>query len=78
MLFLEKADIKREISFDDSYLKIKLDSYTLKLPIVVSFVRCKIHNLKFKEQAIFDDYEVGSGEAIVLFPLLIQQPECGI
>ena len=48
-LFLEEANIKKEVTFDDSYLEITIDQYKLKLPVFISFVRCKINSLKFNK-----------------------------
>ena len=70
-LFLDEANIKKEATYDDSYLQITIDKHQLKLPVVVSFVSCKIESLRFKKQAIALEYKVGSGDATLPLPELI-------
>ena len=70
-LIIEGADINKETTFDDSYLDFKIDQYNIRVPILVSFVSCKIESLKFETQEISIDYEIGSNDSAIKLPELV-------
>lgn len=76
-LYIDGADIKEEVAYDDSFLKFKLDKYELKIPILISFSGCKVESLRFQQQTQIREYIIGSGQLSIKFPELIQKPQCG-
>ena len=70
-IIIEGADINKETTFDDSYLDFKIDHYNLRVPILVSFVSCKIESLKFKTKEINIDYKIGSLDSTIKLPELV-------
>lgn len=70
-IFLDSENIKKEVTYDDSYLEIEVGTYKLNLPILASFVSCKVKSLRFKEQAILYEYMIGTGFSTLDLPTLV-------
>ena len=76
-LFLQATESTEEGTYTDTYLKITIDAFELKLPIVATFRGCQLSSLGFKQKAINVDYKVGSGAQSVALPEIVQRPDCG-
>jgi len=76
-LFLRADGSTEPWVFDDSYLQVKVQSYSLKIPIRAEFTRCAVTSVSFEQPKLDFKYLVASGNKHFDLPKVVQQPSCG-
>ena len=57
-------------------MKLTLDTNSWQLPILATFIGCRITHLSFQNRAHSLIYRIGSGVTTFQFPEVTQSPDC--